>query len=163
MIDSRRIEKSTAHRVTAVFVDANGDGVAGLSPSIRIHDEDQSQFLRNDATWGAVATDYTMTEVDASNLPGLYEYDFTPRGTNVAYDVRCDGGATVANRYQWGELIGVDSDETELHLVKAMLANKRTHTVSTGVDVIFDDDDATPLKTMTPSEVDSDTIRVQPS
>lgn len=41
---------------------------------------------------------------------------------------------------------------TELHLVKAMLANKHLHTVATGVDVVKDDDGSTTLHTYTPSE-----------
>ena len=40
----------------------------------------------------------------------------------------------------------------EVHLAKAALVNRREHTVDTGVDVIKDDDDATTLRTLTPSE-----------
>ncbi len=51
----------------------------------------------------------------------------------------------------------------ELHLGKAMLANKRVHTVSTGVDQVMDDDGFTVLRTMTPSDGGSDVIEVNPS
>lgn len=51
----------------------------------------------------------------------------------------------------------------EMHLAKAMLANKRTHTISTGVDKIFDDDGTTLLRTMTPVDGGDDTIDVNPS
>ncbi len=163
MIESARVLKDATRRITAVFVDSSGNGVTGLSPSIRIHDEDQSEFLRNDGTWGAIGTDYTMTEVDATNLPGLYAFDFTLRGTSTTYDVRVDGGGTPANRYGWSEIIAVDSDETELHLVKAMVANKREHTISTGVDKVYDDDGTTVLRTMTPQDGGDDVIVVQPS
>ena len=37
-------------------------------------------------------------------------------------------------------------------LTKAALANKREHTIDTGVDVIKDDDGTTTLRTLTPSE-----------
>ena len=50
----------------------------------------------------------------------------------------------------------------ELHLAKAALANKREHTVATGVDVIKDDDDSTTIRTLTPSEADG-VITVTPS
>ena len=43
---------------------------------------------------------------------------------------------------------------TETHLIKAALANKREHTVATGVDSIKDDDGTTTLRTLTPSESD---------
>ncbi len=51
----------------------------------------------------------------------------------------------------------------ELHLTRAMLANKRRHTVSTGVDEVFDDDGTTLLRTMTPIDGGSDQIEVDPS
>ena len=50
----------------------------------------------------------------------------------------------------------------ELHLAKAALANKREHTIATGVDVIKDDDDSTTIRTLTPSEADG-VITVTPS
>ncbi len=42
----------------------------------------------------------------------------------------------------------------ELHLVKAVLANKRTHRIETGVNTVYDDDGETPLLTLTPDERD---------
>ena len=42
----------------------------------------------------------------------------------------------------------------EVHLAKAALANARSHVVHTGVDTIKDDDGATILRTLTPSETD---------
>jgi hypothetical protein len=51
---------------------------------------------------------------------------------------------------------------SELHLAKATLANKRTHSVETGVNVIKDDDGATTLLTLTPSEADG-VVTVTPS
>ena len=50
----------------------------------------------------------------------------------------------------------------EVHLAKAALANARTHTIDTGVDAIKDDDGATTLRTLTPTE-DEGIITVTPS
>ena len=50
----------------------------------------------------------------------------------------------------------------EVHLTKAALANKRMHTIETGVDVIKDDDGTTTLRTLTPSE-ENGVITVIPS
>ena len=50
----------------------------------------------------------------------------------------------------------------ELHLAKAALANKREHTIATGVDVIKDDDGSTTIRTLTPSEADG-VITVTPT
>jgi hypothetical protein len=51
----------------------------------------------------------------------------------------------------------------ELHLAKAMLSNERVHTVSTGVDVVLDNDGMTTLRTMTPEDDGDDAVRVVPS
>lgn len=51
----------------------------------------------------------------------------------------------------------------ELHLSKAMLANKRVHTVSTGVDRVYDDNGTTLLRTMTPTDGGDDLIQVVPN
>ena len=50
----------------------------------------------------------------------------------------------------------------ELHLAKAALANKREHTIASGLDVIKDDDGSTTIRTLTPSEADG-VITVTPS
>ncbi|MHC4445646.1 MAG: hypothetical protein ACYTBZ_01540 [Planctomycetota bacterium] len=50
----------------------------------------------------------------------------------------------------------------EIHLAKAALANKREHTIDTGVDAIKDDDGTTTLRTLTPSESNG-VVTVTPS
>ncbi|UCD28530.1 MAG: hypothetical protein JSV03_15850 [Planctomycetota bacterium] len=55
-----------------------------------------------------------------------------------------------------------DAGDTEMHMVKAALANKREHTIDTGVDVIKDDDGSTTLRTLTPSETNG-VVTVTPS
>ncbi len=50
----------------------------------------------------------------------------------------------------------------EVHLAKAALANRREHTIDTGVDVIKDDDGSTTLRTLTPSEAGG-VVTVTPS
>ncbi len=50
----------------------------------------------------------------------------------------------------------------EQHLAKAALVNLREHTIASGVDVIKDDDGATTIRTLTPSESDG-VITVTPS
>lgn len=166
MISSERVLKASTTRVAVTFVNASGEGMTSLTPAIRVYDRDADQYLKNDGTWvtGApVGFEYTMTETDATDLPGVYHFDFNLRATETSYDIRADGGSTAANRYQDGEVIGVGSDESELHVAFAMLANERVHTISTGVDVILDNDGVTTLRTMTPTDGGDDTIRVVPS
>ncbi len=57
----------------------------------------------------------------------------------------------------------VGSLGAEVSLAKAMLANKRVHTISTGVDVVMGDDGVTPVRTMTPTDGGNDVIEVVPS
>lgn len=54
----------------------------------------------------------------------------------------------------YARLIADDQAIDELHVIKAMVANKSEYTVSTGVMVVKDDDGTTTLKTLTPSEED---------
>ncbi|MFH0981574.1 MAG: hypothetical protein V2A79_08555 [Planctomycetota bacterium] len=62
----------------------------------------------------------------------------------------------------WNEAIDGHATEgtfgEELHVAKAMLANKRVHAVATGVDVVKDNDGTTTLRTMTPSDGGEDII-----
>ena len=55
-----------------------------------------------------------------------------------------------------------DTTGSELHLAKSALANKRQHTIATGVDVIKDNDGTTTLRTLTPSET-AGVVTVTPS
>ncbi len=166
MMASERVLKGSVTRIAVTFVDAAGDGLPGLTTTIRIYDRDADEYLKDDGTWvsGApVGNEYALTETDATDLPGVYHFDFTLRNTLTHYDVRADGGTSAANRYHDGEIVAVSSDETELHVTYAMVANEREHTISTGVDVIKDNDGMTTLRTMTPVDNGDDSIRVVPS
>jgi hypothetical protein len=46
----------------------------------------------------------------------------------------------------------------EVHLCKAALINRRVHTVSTGVDEIFDDDGVTRLVRLVPTDGGDDQV-----
>jgi len=166
MIASERVLKGSTTRITSLFVNDSGEGLVGLSPTIRVYDRGANQYLKNDGTWvsGApVGSENVMIETDGVDLPGVYHFDFALRGTLTSYHLRSDGGSASANRFQDGEIVAVSSDEAELHTAFAMVANERVHTVSTGVDVILDNDGTTTLRTMTPTDNGNDSIRVVPS
>ncbi len=166
MIANERVLKGATTRLTANFLDANGSALAGLSPEIRIFDRTTGRYLKDDGTWVLSVpawSEYRMSETSAGDFPGLYYFDFAVPDSVSGFDIRADGGSSAGNRYQFGELLSVDSDESELHLAFAMLANRRQHTISTGVDVVMDNDGATVLRTMTPTDGGSDVIEVVPS
>ena len=66
----------------------------------------------------------------------------------------------------WDEAVadhaGSGTTGEELHVAKALLGNKREHTIATGAEVVKDNDGNTTLRTMTP-EADGEDITVIPS
>ncbi len=123
---------------------------------------------------------YKLRQVDNPNVSAVgvvgicvlsaYKTDHDTAAGSVAYQVENQSASgplpeAVADAV-WDETIA-DHDSAgttgeDLHLAKAMLANKREHTIATGVDVVKDNDGTTTLRTMTPSS-DGETITVTPS
>ena len=119
------------------------------------------------ATVDAEHNDGGFIEIDAANCKGWYRFDvpdaaFAAGADAVVITLQAGGVLLSAIRVQ---LVDSTADDvySEVHLSKAMLANKRIHTISTGVDVIKDDDGATTLRTMTPTASGDDEITVTPS
>jgi len=137
--------------IIAVFHTTSGALQTGLTPVVRIRRLSDDFYMDNTGTWAAApGTEPTMTEVSATNSPGEYEYAFTLPTTVDTYHIRLDGTAGTADRWQFGELRGIEFDTTDLHKAKAALVNKQIQTVSTGVVVIRNDDDTANLVTLTP-------------
>jgi hypothetical protein len=106
-------------------------------------------------------------EIDGAACPGWYRVDFPDAAFAEGVDavlLLCTSEAVqitaVAVRL-------VSHDESDLyaeaHLARAMLANRRTHTVSTGINVVYDDNGTTPLRTLTPQSDGDDVITIEPS
>lgn len=109
-----RFQSTESTPVRSTFVNANGDGITGLSPTIRIQRDNGDYLDNNDNSWQAapVVVDHPMTEVDAARKPGEYNFTFDPSGTTGVNDedkyiFRTDGTAAAANRIQtMGALFG---------------------------------------------------------
>jgi len=88
--------------ITLVARDFTGNGATGASIKIAILDLDTGLYYTG-AGFGAY-TELSMTEIDATNLPGHYEYKFTSPVDNirVKYIARSDT-ASVANGPWEGE------------------------------------------------------------
>lgn len=157
MNDCLRVEKGKTETIQAVFVDVTGALKTGLSVVVRIQRASDGQFLKNDNTWTASpSTEYTAAETDATNRPGEYAFDFALPDVLDTYSVRFDGGSGVANRYQFGELKAVADAEGDIHIARAVLANRQEQDISTGVVTVMDDDDVTPLLMLTPGVDDEE-------
>ena len=65
-------------RFTMELVSA-GTGITGKVPVVRIQRIGDSMWW-DGAAWGGVATDINMSEVDSTDLPGLYAYELPSAG-----------------------------------------------------------------------------------
>ena len=162
-----------------VFLFNGAEALVGRSVNLSIERLSDGKF------WDGVDFDpgtYTvvaMTEKTGHvHYEGVYEYAFAipvaDGEDHYDWSVKfTEGGwltyfkgriATVLN--VWDEAVAdhaaADTTGSELHLAKAALANKRQHTIATGVDVIKDNDGTTTLRTLTPSET-AGVITVTPS
>lgn len=149
---AQRSKKGTTERIVATFVDAAGALKTGLSVGVRVRRSSDGYFLNDDDSWTASpGTEYSATEVDATNAPGVYSFAFSLPDALDEYDLRFDGSSAAANRYQFGTLRAVAEGDGDLHVVKAVIANTQQQAIATGVVTVMDDDGVTPLLTLTPS------------
>ena len=162
-----------------IFLFNGAAALSGRSVSVSIERVSDGKFWDgadfDPGTYTAVA----MTEKTGNvHYEGVYEYNFaipTADGEDhYDWSVKfTEGGwltyfkgriSTVLN--VWDEAVAdhtaADTTGIELHLAKAALVNKRLHTITTGVDVIKDNDGTTTLRTLTPSET-AGVITVTPS
>lgn len=87
--------------ITTYFTDNSGNPATGLTPTIRIRDV---------ADGSLVVTDASMIEVG----DGGYKYVFVDYDSTHEYQIRCDGGAGLMNRYSVGWSQEDYSDTLEL-------------------------------------------------
>lgn len=152
-----KVKKGTTERIEAIYVDAAGSLLTGLTATVRIQRSSDGKFLKNDGTWTATpSSEYVAGESDPTNRPGEYAFDFQLPDALDTYSVRFDGGSAAANRYQFGTIEAVADGEDDFHKAKAVLANRQEQDISTGVVTVMDDDGVTPLLTLTPSVDDPD-------
>lgn len=171
----RSIKKTSADQTFLVYAvdDVTGQPKTGLAYSgvtaryVRTRGAATAITMAALGSATAAHVDGGWYEIDATNCRGWYRFD----APDAAFAAGGDGVLIVLQAA--GALLGpvaaamVDHTPDDLypdvHLARAMLANKRIHTISTGVDVVKDDDGTTTLRTMTPSDGGDDTIVVNPS
>jgi len=111
----------------------------GLVLAVQIVKAGQAAYADAAETWVEIGAGTYRIRLAAADLD-------TP-GTAMLR-IAAEGAATQFVPIQVAEFPG------EIHLAKAALANARRHTIDTGVNEILDDDGATVLRTLTPSETD---------
>ena len=145
---------STAHAMSCMVMVKLGDGAKDLDGS-------GGDFEMTITVGGQTVQPNPMTvEFDSAVRSALASRPFAvPAGEEVIVKLLSPNAAdtdvgVTASLY--------DCNDTEVHLAKAALVNKRQHAVDTGVDVIKDDDGSTTIKTLTPSEAGG-VVTVTPS
>lgn len=140
MILIQQGEKAAVRREHFVQMVDSADRVTpktGLSPTVQI-------IKAGGSSYGEIAG--TCEEVGS----GTYRIELALADVDTAgaamLKVAADGAVTQHVPMQVVRFID------EIHLAKAALVNARSHTIDTGVDEIKDDDGATVLRTLTPSE-----------
>ena len=157
MLECMRVKKNTTKRLVAIFVDSSGSLKTGLTVTVRVLRTSDDKFLKNDGTWTMTpSTEYTATEWDGTDMPGVYYFDFSLPDAIDQHLVRFDGSDEAANRHPFAWVEAVKLDELDMHKAKAALVNKQKQTISDGVVTIYDDDGTSSLITMTPSVDDVD-------
>lgn len=61
-----------------------GVGLTGKTPTALLKRQSDGKWLQSGGTWGASPSSLTLTEVDATNFPGLYR--FQPGSSDLTYD-----------------------------------------------------------------------------
>ncbi len=154
------------------FDDLNDISSAGVNAQVdqALADVNLDKLVKNAAT---LSTDVADGSVIGQMLDdGSATYSRTTDSLQAIRDAGGGGGGGGASAAEIADAVldepvsdhqSAGSLGAELRLAKAMLANKRRHTVSTGVDEVFDDDGTTVLRTLTPSDGGDDQIVVDPS
>lgn len=60
-------------RINAYYA-VNGTPQTGLSPTVKVYRISDGNYLNGSNTWQSAAVDLSMTEVDSTDLPGLYTF-----------------------------------------------------------------------------------------
>jgi len=143
--------------LTVTFTDTAGALKTGLSPTLTIRcigGTNDTKYLQADASWGASKADLSMTEVDATNSPGDYEYDFalpSDEYDGVSYYIVADGTASASPRYATAEVEATSDDIDDLQYVIAVAKNKMTldvdpESATYGRVTIYESDGTTVLR-----------------
>jgi len=163
MIESIQAKKGTTKRVVVVFYNTFGGPKTGVSVTVRVVLASDNLYLQSDGSWGASPqADPTAVEWSSANSPGIYYFDFQLPDAVNSYLITFDGGNSVQTRFVYAWLDAVSADETDLHRVKAVLANRQQQEIASGIVTVMDDDGLTPLLTLTPGvdNVDNPTTNV---
>ena len=146
-----KIEVGDTSVILSLTVTKNG-GVIGLSPTVSIRRISDGQFLDfGTSTFQAAFVDTTMTEVDAANLPGVYEVvwdssqEITSDGDYVATYTVSEPNAklTVSETISF---FVKEEHELEVEDIRKILFNRKLYDSIASKLTVYDDDNTTPIR-----------------
>jgi hypothetical protein len=144
--------KNTASQKVAVFAYDTVNEIPKTGDAANI-----TAFISKNGAAPAQSNDVHPTELDAVNMPGIYQFDLTQAETN------CDSFVLYAKSSTEGVEFDVVKEKTEAtSLIAKVLANKQVQNKTTGVITIYDDDGVTPILLLTPTD-EGNNITLTPS
>lgn len=82
--ESYRAQLGETVRISVMALNVTPAGATGATIALTIR-RDSDGFYWNGTTFQSAATTVTMTETNATNLPGFYHHDFKPPTTDCGY------------------------------------------------------------------------------
>jgi hypothetical protein len=103
-MNGNRVQTGEKDRIQVYALDSSNVGVTGATITLSIGRQSDG-FYWSGTGYTSTFTGLTMTETDSVNLPGVYHYDFTPRGPSASFTLNATTvTAGVANAPWHGEL-----------------------------------------------------------
>lgn len=140
-------KKNTAFELVIPMVDAGTPAVfkTGLSPT------DTAYYKDGEGAWTSLSITDTFSEIAST---GLYEISLLAAEMNHDWVIIKVTASGAANTFVTFKMFTGD-----IYKAAKVLINKAVQTKATGVIVHYDDDDVTPVVTMTPTDGASEITR----
>lgn len=103
-MDSIRVQTGEKDRIYVYALNSSASGVTGATISLNIKRQSDG-FYWTGAGYTSAVTALTMNELDATNLPGIYYYDFRPTGPDANFVLRATTATAAVVNDPWiGEI-----------------------------------------------------------
>lgn len=103
-MESSRIQTGERDTIYVYALDSSGSGVDGAIVTLTIRRQSDGYNWTGEG-YTSTYTELTMSELDASNFPGVYYYQFTPEGPSATFLLNAKTtDASVSNGPWLGEI-----------------------------------------------------------
>lgn len=95
-----RVQTGEKDRIYVQAVDATGAGVTGATITVSIRRQSDGYYWSGTG-YTTTYTALTMSQLDSTNLPGVYYYDFTPSGPSANFLLSATTSSTTIANAPW--------------------------------------------------------------